>query len=390
MYADGKIMFDAGDFPTDLTGSWKYTEHMKDTDGVEYANLYVQNQTISECAPEYLRDDWARVSSKLKAFSRACALSRVDMTGNCIYDVVPERFLADMCEVKNQITSHGLSNYEKPRRYRFLLKTCQLLESISNRRLHIDRRELEVIRQANDVPATAALAAAAPYIRYNQFGTKTGRLTTVPSSFPILTMKKEYRRVVLPDNDKFIELDFNGAEARVVLGILGKTQPDYDIHQYHMDSVFPTGTTRSQAKTAFFAWLYGAKTKEIQKYTPELEKVYDKEAILDKCWDGKQVVTEYRRRILCPDAHHALNYVVQATAAELTILQALKIKHFLDSRQTKTQIACLIHDAVVLDFSNEDEKYLPEINKLMSSTNFGTFKINTSEGLNLGQLRDIK
>ena len=97
MYADGKIMFDAGDFPTDLTGSWKYTEHMKDTDGVEYANLYVQNQTISECAPEYLRDDWARVSSKLKAFSRACALSRVDMTGNCIYDVVPERFLADMC-----------------------------------------------------------------------------------------------------------------------------------------------------------------------------------------------------------------------------------------------------------------------------------------------------
>ena len=93
---------------------------------------------------------------------------------------------------------------------------------------------------------------------------------------------------------------------------------------------------------------------------------------------------------MCPDAHHALNYVVQATAAELTILQALKIKHFLDSRQTKTQIACLIHDAVVLDFSNEDEKYLPEINKLMSSTNFGTFKINTSEGLNLGQLRDIK
>ena len=45
------------------------------------------------------------------------------------------------------------------------------------------------------------------------------------------------------------------------------------------------------------------------------------------------------------------------------------------------------HDAVVLDFHNDDEHLLPHIIKLMSVTKLGKFKINISEGKNLGSLR---
>ena len=64
-----------------------------------------------------------------------------------------------------------------------------------------------------------------PYIKYNIFGTKTGRLTTKPNSFPILTLKKEYRSILKPNNDLFVELDYNAAELRVLLTLMNVEQP---------------------------------------------------------------------------------------------------------------------------------------------------------------------
>ena len=65
-------------------------------------------------------------------------------------------------------------------------------------------------------------------VSYNQFGTKTGRLSTQPKSFPILTMNSEFRSIVKPTNNKFVELDYNAAEARTLLALAGKEQPKED------------------------------------------------------------------------------------------------------------------------------------------------------------------
>ena len=58
------------------------------------------------------------------------------------------------------------------------------------------------------------------YCDYDLFGSKTGRLSLSGNSLPLMNMKKEYRACVKPNNDFFIELDYNAAEARVVLALL--------------------------------------------------------------------------------------------------------------------------------------------------------------------------
>ena len=166
-------------------------------------------------------------------------------------------------------------------------------------------------------------------------------------------------------------------------------QPPEDVHTFHSRTVFGGDKKREDVKTAFFAWLYGSRSAETRKFGGILEKFYQKEKILDQYWDGKKVHTPFRKVIENVDEHHALNYIVQSTCAELTLLQALKIKRLLESRDSQTKIACLIHDAIILDFSNSDFPYLQDIIKLMSSTRFGAFKVNTSRGKNLGDMKEV-
>ena len=389
IYCGNELYFDEKEFPNNLTATWGFVEHLRGKK-IEYASLYLEGKKIEESIPEYLRDDWDDVTNKLAAFQRSLVLSRVDLQDNCIYDLVPRRFLIDMCEVKNEITKYILDNQKKPERYDFSLQVCQLLDSISNEPLRINKRKVRSYLSTAEKSQLSNLENAPPYIKYNQFGTITGRLTTKKGSFPILTLKKSLRDIVEPRNDYFLEMDFNGAEARVMLGLLGIPQPEYDIHEFHSDKVFGGKLSRDKVKQSFFAWLYGSRSALVSDEGKVLSKFYEKDKILSEFWDGTNIKTTYKREIKNVDAHHALNYVVQSTAADLTLLQSLKIDHLLRSKGCKTRIACIIHDAVVLDFHKDDEPLMNSIKKLMESTKFGSFKINVSKGKNLGNLKDIK
>tara|TARA_R110000824_G_scaffold247780_2_gene436850 strand:+ start:93 stop:1313 length:1221 start_codon:yes stop_codon:yes gene_type:complete len=391
LYYNNELCFGVEGLPSDLSQTWKYTSYLREYDSIEYANLYVGGKKIEEVVPEVLQDDWQDVRKKLTAFQRTLGIAKVNTRENCLYDLMPSRLLIEYCEVKNRVTSHILENIPRPPRYKFLLSVCQMLEDISNRPLNLNTKKIKsYLGTAPENSPVNRLATAAPHISYNQFGTKTGRLTTNPGSFPILTLKKELRTVIEPHNDYFLELDFNGAEARVMMGVLGMEQPDIDIHNFHKKEIFHSAMTRPEAKTAFFAWLYGSTSQETQRHGKKLEEFYDKDVVLDQYWDGKNIHTPYRKVIKNVGAHRALNYIIQSTTAELTLLQALKIDYLLRKSASASYLSCIIHDAIVIDFKKEDEHLIPAIKKLMSSTNFGEFKINISEGKNLGNLREAQ
>ena len=120
----------------------------------------------------------------------------------------------------------------------------------------------------------------------------------------------------------------------------------------------------------------------------KLASFYEKERLLEEYWDGNTVRTPFRKQIADTSEHHALNYLVQSTAAELTLKQALKIEYLLRNRSVGSNIAFLIHDAVVLDMKKEDENLIKPLIALMSSTNFGTFKVNIKRGKTLGSMKD--
>ena len=391
IYCDGNLVFDIERFPDSLSQTWKYSPYLRDQEGIEYANLYIGGKKIHEVIPEYLKEDWEEVASRLLAFERSLKIAKVNKSDNCIYDLTPKRFLIEFCEVKNQITKYVLNNYARPKRYDYLLRVCQMLEDISGRRLNINRRHLQAhLGSQKNGSIVRRLLETAPRIKYNQFGTRTGRLTTRTDSFPILTLKKSLRSAIEPTNDYFVELDFNGAEVRVLMGILGMKQPKQDVHQFHKDVVFGGHLTREAAKTAFFAWLYGSRSATSSSEGKTLKKFYDKQKVLERHWDGENVCTPFQKEIHGVDEHHALNYIIQSTTAELTLLQAMKIDYLLRNQASGSSLSCIIHDAIVIDFDKRDEHLLPKIKNLMSSTKFGEFKINISKGNNLGNLKELR
>ena len=390
IYTANQLIFNTAEFPEGLRQTWKYAPYLRGME-VDYASLYLEGRTLDEVLPEYLKDDWDDVSKKITAFKRSLSVSQVNTYENCFFDLVPQRFLADFCEIKNKITEYVFKNIDRPIRYEFYKHVSMMLEDISNQKVSIDAQRVSSYLQSPKLKNHANnILSASPYVHYNQFGTKTGRLTTKKGSFPILTMSKEFRSAVKPQNDCFVELDFNGAEVRTLLGLLGKEQPEGDVHDFHLQEIFTKINTRDQAKVAFFAWLYGSKTAADQQEMTKLAEFYEKDRLLKEYWDGTTVRTPFKKQIPDTSEHHALNYLVQSTAAELTLKQALKIEYLLRKQSQGSHIAFLIHDAIVIDMKNEDANLLKSMVALMGSTNFGKFRVNIKRGKTLGSMKDIR
>ena len=174
------------------------------------------------------------------------------------------------------------------------------------------RRSISKIKNSTDI------------ISYNPWSTVTGRLTTNKDSFPILTLNKELRPALVPNNDIFVELDYNSAELRVLLGLLGQDQPEEDIHTWIASSVFADKFTRDQVKKKVFAWLYNPKAKN-----KKLNHYFDREKINELFYKNGTVQTPYSRTLAAPQ-DKSVNYLIQSTTSDLFLTSAIKISKILN------------------------------------------------------------
>ena len=386
IYAEGKLSFD--ELPDGLTACWAPVPYLGDRE-IEYASLYCEGKTPGEVCPDSLRDDWEECNEKMKAFYRSFVLGKVNLDENCFFDLVPVRFLARYCELRTNITKHVLDTYEKPKNYDYLLKMTKLLTKISHNQLKIDFSSINSTMHREKTRRFREKTQNMPKrINYNLFGTKTGRLTTKKGSVPIMTMNKEFRSVVKPNNDYFLELDFNAAEIRTLLALAGAKQPLEDIHAWNLtqgmgDSV----KTREDAKKAFFSWLYDEKKKN-----DKLEHIYKRNYVREKYFKIKKfsaggVVTTPFGNTMNADYRHALSYLIQGTTAEMVLRQAIKIDEFLEKH--KSFIAFTVHDSVIIDLPKEEMGLIPDLKALFCDTELGSFKVNTAFGSDFGNLREV-
>ncbi len=195
-------------------------------------------------------------------------------------------------------------------------------------------------------------------------------------------MNKEFRACIQPVNDYLVELDFNAAELRVLLALAGAQQPQNDIHDWNVKNIFGGQLTREEAKTKTFAWLYSSKENK------DLERLYNKDLVRNKYWDGCKIETDYGRIIENVDEHHALNYIVQSTTIDMVHEQAYKVFELL--REKKSYISFLIHDAVYIDLAEEDRYDLLNLLDTFKKTRYDMFKVNVSAGKNLGEMKELK
>ena len=369
--------------PKDPTKTWNYTEFLSKFDNVEYAQLFCGGQTLDQVCPDHLRPEWEESYGKLRAYHRSMEEAKLNLEEHCFFDMVPNRFLIDYCAVKNKITEHVLLNFERPNNYDFLLSLKKVLTEIRYKKLNVDVLALrDRMHEVRVHQFCKKYKNKGKYIKYDMFGTKTGRLSTQKGSFPILTMDKTYRKVLKPNNDWFVEFDFNAMELRVMIALLGKGQPQEDIHEWNIKNVYGNRLTREEAKKRIFSWLYNPESKDTLS-----NKMYDRGALLKKHWNGKQVKTAFDR-IIPAGEHHALNYTVQSTAADLFLRHMIKVWESLEDRDS--YVAFSLHDSLVLDFSEKDMRDLVKLKNMFADTELGKFLVNVSAGKSFGEMKELK
>ena len=377
-YVDGKLFFD--EMPADLTHTWSYAPYIDG--GVEFISLYAKGRKLSEVCPESLKEEYERSARKLKGYLRSLELARVDLSDVCFYDLVPERFLLEYYSTRNKITKHVSETYDRPKNYDFLVSLSSVMHDIRYRKLNVD------LSQFSSFPSNAKTKAfykklkkTVPYITYNIFGTVTGRLTVNKKSFPVLTFPKRYRKILKPNNDRFVEFDYNAAELRTLLALSNVQQPEGDIHSWIVKSVFNNSITREESKIKTFAWLYNS---EAENY--KLQKMFDKDALVNKHWKGGKVTNPFGRVMEC-ERKNALNYLIQSTTSDLFLYQMVEVSKLLEGR--KSYVSFCMHDSLVIDFAVEDKDLISALHKIFSQTKLGLYKTNISLGSDYGTMRKM-
>ena len=361
--------------------TWSYASYLKSFKDIEYAQIWAAGKSLSEVCPPYLKKEHEQIEKKIKALIRSCLEAKLDLNEVCFYDLISSSFLKQYAEIKNKICAHIFLNYKKPENYDHILNLLKVITDIKYNpiSLKLDNINMVGIKGRNFVRKIKQSDKA---IFYDPFKTVTGRLTTKPGTLPILTMTKDFRQIIVPENKWIFELDFNAAELRVMLGLLGNDQPTGDMHEWNLKNVYGGQGTREKAKKRIFAWLYNPKSKDKLS-----NQAYNREELLTKFWNGNEIHTVYNR-LISADKHHALNYIIQSTAADLLFEQMHKVWKLLENK--KSFIKFCSHDSIVIDLAEEDEAFIKDIKETFSQTRFGIFRINCFGGENWGNVKKMR
>ena len=380
-FADGKVVpFNQVEDPTH---TWDYSPLFADK-RCELAKLYVKTNNIEDAVSHDSREHYLIYKTKVKAYLKSFRTAQVSLDENCFFDLVPPYFLRELFMFRSILLSEIFETHAKPENYNFLYDLNKMIYEIAEREVRLN---FSKILETGNVNLYKNLDKIKKKTKYNMFGAITGRLSTEHDSFPILTLSKNLRHIVEPTNDFLLEMDFNAFEPRILIALNKKEQPKEDLHDWNKDNIF-IGTSRDDSKKKFLAWMYDSKgvVKLTDSQRRKLNALYNKEEIKRKYYDNGLVKNHYGREIKS-DEDHALNYIVQSTAADIFLRQAIKVNNILQGK--KTFIKFLIHDSIILDVSKEDVGLFKDIFETFSTTDLGKIMVKKKLGKNFGEMKKI-
>ena len=380
VYTNGKFIYDR--IPANVDSTWGYSSYLKDR-YIQYAVLWTQGSSISDICPEHLKKRWETAERKIKAHFKSLHTAMIKQDDVCFFDVVPEKQLQHYFEIKNEICEWIFASLDKPTHYRLLHDSYVTTYNIAKRPLSINKHKLF---KYSKIDAKARHLwkwlqhNPHPTVNYDLFGSVTGRITTKVGSFPIMNLKRELKDIVEPKWDCFLELDFNAAEIRTMISLMGQEQPQEDIHEWNIKNIFKQDINRAQAKQKFFAWLYNSENKTIDS------EFYSKEALVDKHYIEGKIQTPFGRRTVC-DRFHALNYLLQSASSDNCLDRVNKIERFLRGR--KSYVAFTIHDCCIIDLHRDDRHLIPQLKQIFEDTKLGQFMSSCHIGKNYGDMKSF-
>jgi len=198
------------------------------------------------------------------------------------------------------------------------------------------------------------------YTHYNLYTTTSRPSNTFNSvNFAALNKDDGERMCYMPENDMFIEMDFQGYHPRLIGEMVDWHFPK-DKNTYELLGQL-LNVSQQDAKELTFKQLYGGVWSEYQ-YKPFFKDV---NTFIDGMWNTYQYGGKYEteNRIFIPDADMTqaklFNYIVQSKETSTNIELLEKVLDYLKGKKTK--IVLYTYDAFLFDYSKEDGDILQDI-----------------------------
>ena len=198
------------------------------------------------------------------------------------------------------------------------------------------------------------------YTQYNLYTTTSRPSNTFNSvNFAALNKDDGERMCYQPENNMFIEMDFQGYHPRLIGEMVNWHFPK-DKNTYELLGQL-LNVSQQDAKELTFKQLYGGVWSEYQ-YKPFFKDV---NIFIDDMWNtyqyGKCYETENRIFIPDDDMTQAklFNYIVQSKETSTNIELLEKVLDYLKGKKTK--IVLYTYDAFLFDYSKEDGDILQDI-----------------------------
>lgn len=215
------------------------------------------------------------------------------------------------------------------------------------------------------------------YTNYNLFNI-TSRPTNAFNGINFLAFTKgnKSRSAFIPNNDVFVEFDFDGYHLRLIAERIGFELPtSTSIHTYLGQQYFNkkelTPEEYQESKKITFRQLYNGVESEYRRI-----EFFNKVAIfIEDMWETGQ----HQKYTKLPNGRYLkavdfnpqklFNYYVQCLETVNNVKKLLKLKELLKDRKSK--VVLVVYDSILVDFSKEDGRgLLDQIRDILQEDNY--------------------
>jgi hypothetical protein len=305
-----------------------------------------------------------------------------------------KEYCSDVCDRIVDFLSKDLGDLMKDDSW-FSSGNIEPLKAFSN----IEKQGIKVtddVCDIFDIRVKKHISEGKLYSQYNLL-TTTGRPSNSFGTVNFAALPPEKRGAFIPENDSFVEFDFDAYHLRLISNLVGYDGffPAESVHG-HFAKVY--GCSYDEAKQKTFQILYGGIREEHKKLSPFFSKTYD---YINKKWNEinthNYVFTDiYRRKLLYSNyrdlnRNKIFNYLIQAYETEVNIKKILSIQDYLNNEHghgvKKTKLVLYGYDSFLFDFSKQDGVIvLKEIKNILERNGHMT---KSQAGLNYGEMNSI-
>jgi hypothetical protein len=200
------------------------------------------------------------------------------------------------------------------------------------------------------------------YSSYNLYNI-TSRPTNAFNSINFLAFNKENgsRTAFIPENDAFVEFDFDGYHLRLIANAMYTEIPqDESIHEYLGKQYFGkeelTPEEYQEAKKITFRQMYNGVENEYK----HIEFFEDVAITVEAMWSAYKsngfLELPNKRRITLENANpqKLFNYYIQCLETVNNVKKLDKLKKYLQDKKSK--VLLVVYDSILIDYSAEDGK----------------------------------